>query len=217
VNDEVQVFRREIARKTIHLVGLAVPVIYFFTPRTLAVQILAVLSTISIALDFVRHRHRATGHVFNGIFGGILRSHEQDPLSKQMNSVSWFFIAATLSAAVFPKYITIVSVTMALFGDALSAIVGMQFGRRRTFRGKSFEGSSAFFLVALAVVMLFPKIANDPREYLIGVVAAAVGTLVELLSTDAVDDNFTVPLSIALTMWALYKWMLPALDMQFRA
>jgi dolichol kinase len=155
--------------------------------------------------------------VFNGIFGGILRSHEQDPLSKQMNSVSWFFIAATLSAAVFPKYITIMSVTMALFGDALSAIVGMQFGRRRTFRGKSFEGSSAFFLVALAVVMLFPKIANDPREYLIGAVAAAVGTFVELLSTDAVDDNFTVPLSIALTMWALYKWMLPALDMQFRA
>jgi hypothetical protein len=65
--------------------------------------------------------------------------------------------------------------------------------------------------------MLFPKIANDPREYLIGAVAAAVGTFVELLSTDAVDDNFTVPLSIALTMWALYKWMLPALDMQFRA
>ena len=213
---EVQVCRKEIARKIIHLIGLAVPVIYFFTPRYLAVQILAVLATTSIALDFVRHRHQPTGHVFNGIFGRILRAHEQDPNFKHLNAVSWFFIAATVSAAVFPKYITIVSITMSLFGDAVSAIIGTQFGRRR-FRGKSFEGSSAFFVVALVVATLSPKIAYVRGEYLIGAAAAAVGTIVELISVDAVDDNFTVPLSIALCMWALYRWTLPAIDMQFYA
>ncbi len=82
----------------------------------------------------------------SGFFGRLIRMHEQDAESKRLNAVTWFFIAATVSVAVFPKYITIVSITLVLVGDAASALIGTQFGRAR-FRGKSLEGSAGFFLV----------------------------------------------------------------------
>lgn len=207
-------FRKEAKRKLIHVTGLALPIIYFYTPRPLAVEILTAITTTSLVLDYARHRHSKTSEIFNRIFGRILRIHEYDIEGKHLNAVTWFFIAATISVAVFPKYITVVSITEALLGDAAAALVGRHFGRRR-FRGKSLEGSCAFFLTALAVMLLVPKITYTRGEYIIGVLAALVGTAVELTPVEVMDDNFIVPLSIAGSMWLLYTLLFPEITMHF--
>jgi dolichol kinase len=111
---------------------------------------------------------------------------------------------------------TIISITISLFADAASALIGIRFGTRR-FKGKSLEGSFAFFIVAVIAVAATPKIAYNWGEYLIGIAAAMVGTLAELLTVDVLDDNFTVPLSIAFAMWALYKLIFPQMNLQFGA
>ena len=46
----------------------------------------------------------------------------------------------------------------------------------------------------------------------IGVVAAFVGMLAEVFSSDIVDDNLAVPLSVGATMWLLYLLFLPGLN-----
>lgn len=207
-------FREEAKRKLIHVTGLALPVIYFYTPRPLALKILIALTTIGLVLDFARHHHSKTSEIFNRIFGFVLRIHECDSEGKHLNAVTWFFIAATVSAIVFPKYITIMSITAALLGDAAAALIGKQFGRPR-FRGKSLEGSCAFFLVASAVLLIAPKINYSRGEYLIAILAALGGTLTELIPVEVMDDNFIVPLSVAGLMWLMYKLMFPGIRMQF--
>jgi len=58
------------------------------------------------------------------------------------------------------------------------------------------EGSSAFFVSALLVVAVAPKIAYAPVEYLVGAVTAAVATVVEAAGIK-VDDNLSIPSSAA--------------------
>ena len=50
-------------------------------------------------------------------------------------------------------------------------------------------------------------------EYVIGFVAAFVGAVVENISYGLADDNLTIPLSVGLTMWALYLIIFPNLDL----
>lgn len=213
----VGTLRREAARKAIHLTGLALPAIYVVTPRRPAVIILAALATTSVAIDYVRHRHAPTASVFNGLFDPVLRVHERDREARNLTAVSWFFISAALSAALFPKYITIASVTMSLPADAASALVGTAWGRHRFLGkgGKSIEGSVAFFIAAVLVMIAMPKIDGSFGEYLIGAAAALVGTVAELVSVRRVDDNLTVPLGMAVCLWALYRWAFPHMDLRF--
>ena len=49
-------------------------------------------------------------------------------------------------------------------------------------------------------------------EYFIGIAAAFVGMLAEVLSSDILDDNLAVPLSIGATMWLLYLLFIPGLN-----
>jgi dolichol kinase len=207
-------FSQEVIRKLVHFTGLSVPIIYYFTPRLRAIVILAAITMTGVVLDLTRHRHSETTRIFDRLFVYLLRAHEKDAEDRHLNAVTWFFMAATVSAAVFPKYITMVSITIALFGDAASALIGRRFGRTR-FRGKSLEGSAAFYIVGLLTMLLLPKIGYSWSEYLIGAGAVLAGTAAELTPTEIVDDNFIVPLSIAGTMWLLYWLFLPGLNLHY--
>lgn len=207
-------FSREIARKLVHATGLLVPLIYFFTPRPLAMAILAALSGIGIALDFARHRHQPTTRTFQRCFGLLLRSHEQDPVLKHLNAVTWFFIAATIGVAIFPKYVAIVSITVALVGDAASCLIGRRFGRPR-FHGKSLEGSLAFFISAFLVLALFEELRTGHVDYLICATAALVGAIAEVSLAEFVDDNFIVPLTIGACLWLMQRLLLPGFSLDF--
>ena len=79
---------------------------------------------------------------------------------------------------------------------------------------KSLVGTLAFFVSAILVVLLAPKIAGTVPEYGIWVVGALGGAITEAWVT-GVDDNITVPFSIGLIMWGLYVLLLPELNLAF--
>jgi dolichol kinase len=49
-------------------------------------------------------------------------------------------------------------------------------------------------------------------EYMIGIIAAAIGTVVEAFPIK-VDDNLTIPLAVGFSLWGLYAWLLPVIDL----
>jgi len=212
-NDIDHDFRIELLRKLIHLSSIAMPVIYYFITKTLALQILTLLAVISLSVDMARHFPNSFSGLFNKIFGFLLRRHERDRRAKSLNGATWYFIAAVVCVAVFPRYITIISFAILTFADVASAIVGRRFGRRR-FRGRSLEGSMAFIAAAVFVVALSPKIEYRFSEYLIGAFAAVVGAAAEVLSHDLIDDNIAIPVSTGATMWLLYALIHPAMNLE---
>ncbi len=204
-------YKAELARKGIHLCSLSIPVIYYFIERDRALEILVPITLIFLAIDLLRYYHRPTAILFYRIFGFMLRQHEQDKNSKRFNGATNVLIAATLCVIIFPKLIVLTAFPILIISDSVAALIGRRFGKRK-FMQKSVVGSTAFFLFALLVVYFTPKVEYSLTEYLIGAIAAIVGTVVEA-SSWKIDDNLSVPISVGVVMWGLYFVLYPSVNL----
>ena len=101
--------------------------------------------------------------------------------------------------------------TILIVSDTFAALIGRKFGRKKFMR-KSVEGSTAFFIFALFVIAFTPKVEYSMTEYLIGIIAAIVGTVVEASSWN-IDDNLSIPLSVGVVMWGLYFVFYPSINL----
>jgi dolichol kinase len=199
----------ELIRKGIHMSSLAIPVVYYFITRETALSILVPLLLLFGVSDLARVFIPAFGSFYERWFGFLLRRHELAEGHKRLNGATYVLLSAALCVWLFPKMIVITAFAILIVSDTAAALVGRKFGRHPLVQGKSFEGSTAFFVSALIVVALAPKVHYLPLEYVIGTVAALVGTLVEAVSGDMIDDNLSIPLSVSLVMWGLYSILLP--------
>jgi len=204
-------YKAELVRKAIHACSLSIPVIYFFISRELALAILAPLTLFSIVLDLARHYHKPTSELFYKGFKWMLRTHELDEKTKRFNGATNVLIAATLCVFIFPKVIFITAFTILIVSDSLAALVGRRWGKVKFFT-KSLEGSAAFFVSAVAVVIFASTlrytrvehgIAAGDYSVWIGIAGAALGTIVEALPW-RIDDNLSIPFSVGALMWLLY-------------
>ncbi|RMD50330.1 MAG: dolichol kinase [Ignavibacteria bacterium] len=205
-------YKRELIRKSIHLCSLSMPIIYYFISRELAIKILIPITVFSVLLDFGRHIIPSVGKFFYRWFGFLLRKHEIDSEKKNLSGASYVFISALLCVYIFPKVIFITAFSTLILSDIAAALIGRRFGKHK-FLFKSLEGTLAFFVVACIIVLVTPKVANLPTEYLIGFVAAAVGALAENVSYGWADDNLAIPLSMGAVMWLMYSWLLPGMEL----
>ena len=204
-------YNAELARKCIHLTSLSIPIIYYFIERDLALELLVPVTFAFLTVDLLRYYHKPTAELFYKIFRFMLRKHEQDERKKRLNGATNVLIAATLCVIIFPKLIVLTAFPILIVSDTFAALIGRKFGRRKFMR-KSVEGSTAFFLFALFVIALTPKVEYSMTEYLIGIIAAVVGTVVEA-SSWMFDDNLTIPLSIGVVMWGLYFVFYPTINL----
>jgi dolichol kinase len=204
-------YSTELIRKGIHLSSLSIPVVYFFISRPTALTILIPVTLLFGLSDLARLFVPAFGELYRKFFGFLLRRHELNARRRRLNGATYVLLSATLCVWLFPKIIVITAFAILIISDTSAALIGRKFGRH-PFLGKSLEGTTAFFVSGLLVVALAPKIAYLPAEYLIGVLAAALGAVVEALSGDVIDDNLSIPIAISLAMWGLYLLLLPALN-----
>ncbi|MGA9117211.1 MAG: dolichol kinase [Bacteroidota bacterium] len=200
----------EVARKCVHLSSLSIPLIYAFISKETALAVLVPLTLAFLAADLARFRVPALGEWYHGWFGWMLRPHERDGGIRRLNGATWVLLSATLCVLVFPKLIFLTAFSILIVSDTSAALAGRKFGRHPFLR-KTLEGAAAFFLSALAVVALSPKILHLPLEYLIGGIGALVGTVVESVSI-GVDDNLSIPVTIGAMLWLLYALMMPGAD-----
>lgn len=205
-----QSYTTELVRKGIHLCSLSIPVIYYFIPKSTALSILLPLTFAFLVVELARFIHPPSGRLFHLLFGWLLRTHERDHEIKRLTGATFVLLSATLCVWIFPKVITVTAFAILIVSDSAAALVGLRYGSR-PFLKKTLAGAAAFFISAVIVVLLTPKITSHPTEYAIGIAAALVGAVVESGST-IVDDNLSIPTSIGATMWILYIILLPHLN-----
>jgi len=201
----------EILRKGIHLTSLLIPIIYYFIPKSTALSILIPLTLLFVLSDTARVFHEPSGRLYEKYFGFLLRRHERNSSGRRLNGATYVLLSAVLCLWIFPKVIFITAFAILIVSDTSAALIGRKFGRHPFF-GKTLEGSLAFLVSALLVVLFSPKIEYLPLEYMIGATAALVGAIVESASI-GVDDNLSIPISVGGTMWILYLLLLESLDL----
>jgi dolichol kinase len=102
---------------------------------------------------------------------------------------------------IFPKEIAVAGFTILVISDSLAAIIGKSIVSQ-PFYEKSFAGSTAFFISAVAVVIIL-GIYFDVKFlfYFFGFLCALFVAILEARpSIFKIDDNFLIPTAFCLPM-----------------
>jgi dolichol kinase len=206
-NNQTKVPWLEIRRKIMHIWPIIIPIVYRYIPKETALLIMLPICAFYVFCDIFRHFHKGFKEFFDRIITSrFLREHEKHGLIGS----SYFIFGALLAIILFPKPVTIASLYILIISDAVAAIVGTSWGRTRIF-GKTVEGSIAFFVSGIIIVLLAmqdkPLWGHSAMQdyFWWGVLAVFGATLVELLPT-GLDDNFTIPL-VAGGIMAIGFWI----------
>lgn len=191
--------RQELARKAIHLLSAAAPLLYAAgtLPRRYLLWLLAWLLAMALVVELGRARVAAARGVFERWAGALLRPHERD----RWAGATWLLAAFLGAALLLPAPVAIAAMWAVAVGDACAAIVGRAFGRIRLGGawggGKSLEGALACFAATYAGALLVARLT--PGE---SAVAALAATLAEWPARPA-DDNVRIVVAVggALTLW----------------
>ncbi len=185
-------FRRELARKAIHLATALLPIAWSFgwIGRPAVLSLLSAGVLVALATEAARHRGGAFAARFDARFGALLRSHE----TRRICGATWLALGMWMAVALAPPAAAICALWAGAVGDATAAIAGRAANawRRARGAGKSLVGSAAGALAtAMGVLWLSP--ASWGEALLLGAVAA----LAEWPSRLG-DDNLRVVLAVAL-------------------
>jgi len=179
--------RSEYFRKIIHIFNLVIPFTYLFflESRFQVLRILVPLTLFAIVLEYLRVRSAVIKKIFNNFLKSMLRVHEMDG---KYTGATWVFIGSTLTIAIFPKEIAIISLVYMSLGDTIAGLVGRKFGKTK-FYNKSIEGS----LAGLIVCLLSGYLVNLTLPLVVVFSGAFAAMFIELLPMP-IDDNLSVPL-----------------------
>lgn len=202
-------YKFELMRKSIHLCSLSIPIIYYFITEEQGLLILVPLLILSLFLDIGRHLNPTIGRFFDKYFGFMMRSHETE--KKNLSGATYVIIAAFIALLLLPKLFFIVGFTALILCDITAALIGRRFGKHK-FLFKSLEGTFAFFVVGVIIILFTPKVEGLFLEYIIGIIGMAIGAIGENVSYGWADDNLVIPLSIGFSMWGMYAIFLPGLS-----
>jgi dolichol kinase len=113
----------------------------------------------------------------------------------------YFFVGVFLVVIMFPKEIALASVMILTLGDSVSHLIGKYFGKTKTILSstKLLEGTIAGILVGFLGAVLFVS----PLKAFLGSLVAMTFEAVEIKYLRIIDDNVTVPVVAALTIWIL--------------
>ena len=179
--------RSEYFRKIIHIFNLVIPFTYlfFFGSRFQALRILVPLTVFAIIIEYLRVHSVIIKKLFGDFLISMLRLHEMDG---KYTGATWVFIGSTITIAIFPKEIAVISLIYMCIGDTVAGLVGRKFGKIK-FYDKTIEGSLAGLIFCLLSGYLVQL--SLPIEVVISGAFAAM--FIELLPI-SIDDNLSVPL-----------------------
>lgn len=188
-------YTAELGRKGLHLLALVIPLGMWWVGMPTALYMLVPGALLAISADIAR----AYSHRFNAlirwVFGFLMRADELPPVGTvvRFNGATCVLVGATVLALIFPLWIAVPVLVMAMLADAAAALVGRRLGRHHWGPWAStVEGTAAFLGTGLLVILFFPSLTVGPA--IAGVVGAAI---VEALPLPF-NDNIHVPLVAAL-------------------
>ena len=186
----------EFLRKLLHLSNLVIPFTYlfYFDSKVEALIILLPITSFAFLIEYLRINSISVKNIFDKYLFSMLRNHEK---SGKYTGATWIFISSTLSIAIFPKDIAIISLIYMSIGDTAAGLIGRKFGRIKIYN-KTLEGALAGFIVCL-ILGLMIDLNLSKTLVAIGALSAAI---IELMPI-SIDDNLIIPLFSGTVMYVM--------------
>lgn len=190
--------KRELARKSIHLGTVLVPLVAWWLPPPITVAVLSIAVATAIVVEWARFQVRWVRYQFLRRTRTMLRPHER----VRPAGATYLAVSYLVAMLVFPQPLAVVAMLYTGLGDATAALVGKRWGRHRTSWGKSWEGTAAAAAVNVGIGLVVPGVPTA---------AAFAGGLASALLEMAplrIDDNLRTTLGGGAVGWLV--WLLVA-------
>lgn len=170
-------------RRIVHAVnGVTVASILTFWPYSEAAALVLLAGTVTtlFLFDALRLARRDVNTFFFRTFKQLASPREAEHIA----SSTWYMVGVALAFALTPTWAAVSGTLVLALADPAASYFGRRWGRR-PFLGGSIEGSTVFFLVALATLL--------PRHpWTVALAVALPVTLLERRSWP-LDDNLAIP------------------------
>src|SRR5690242_18344684 len=114
-------FRQELARKSLHITSVVVPVGYAVgLSRKLLLIALSFAAVVALTVELARAYHTAARHHFHRLVGVLLREHEH----LRWSGATWLVLAFLALVLIAPREVAVAGMWALSIGDAAAAIVG---------------------------------------------------------------------------------------------
>lgn len=190
-------FKRPAARAIVHVcLGLGFIAALHFLPRFFALSIMTAGAIAWLTLDFLRVRNFRIKRWLNARIASFIRPEEDTRLT----GASYYLVGSLVTAAAFPIPIASLAIAYLALGDPAAALIGRWKGRKRLW-GKYVEANLAILLVCVVIAVVSGGITGMP-PLIVAVIGAVSAALFHALPI-RVNDNLTIPIGSALTMWII--------------
>lgn len=193
----------QVMRRLFHMFnGCAIATLYLISfSHTQMIHLLGLLVSALYIFEQIRINYPEKAAKFLPMTRFIIRAEEQLKESAMVP----FGIAVLLTIITFPKPMAIVGIYTLAIADPMSAIIGIRFGKHKIVANRSIEGSLAFFVVTFVAsfaVMSGYLGGVGFLSFIISFSLAFFCALFEMIPLK-IDDNITIPLFTASTLWII--------------
>ncbi len=180
-NNQRSVILKEFFRKSVHIVSVAIVLIYYYMGKEFTLDFLTLVLCCILLIDYFR----VEKELKIPIVWKLYRSKEKDKLS----GTAYFLIGSMIAISIFSKEIASAAILMTTFGDSAAALVGISYGKRwiKGLPDRAWEGVFSEFFVNLVIGYLFLS------NWIVALTMALVATIIETLIYK-LDDNLIIPL-----------------------
>ena len=191
--------KKEFYRKLIHLSSLWIPTLIYFAPEGQAIVLLSIIFLGDALLEYGNYKKWSWARKsFGLIFFKTLRKKELNRNVFQVSGSMYVLFSAIICSMIFSKPVAVVALTIMLISDTCAALFGKAYGTRHLRNNKTLEGTTALFVSALLIVVVFNPIL--PVSYA-SILACGAATFAELYEDKIeIDDNLAIPLFVGLIL-----------------
>ncbi|OIN95895.1 hypothetical protein AUJ66_08025 [Candidatus Desantisbacteria bacterium CG1_02_38_46] len=181
-----------IRRKLFRMLALFYPFIYFNYTQEQTIYVSAVIAVVAMVIESARfYSHRAEA-VAEKIFSPVGKGEEVERIS----GITYMTLGALFCVIFFPRFIAVPVLLCAIFGDAISSIVGAKYNYVKLFRSKSLEGTLVCFAICIIMNLLLLRTAlvSQGLTLSLALIISLTTTLFDILPLP-IDDNLSTPLA----------------------
>ncbi len=185
-------------RKFYRLSALSFVLLYSYTNKFLTLGVLTIFIGILFFFEYLRFKNRLFNEMIFRKFSSYLKEEEK----KKISSTTTFFVVMFLLIFLFSKEVALISLSVMIISDTISALAGSYWGRVKLVKGKTLEGSLSFFLSCIGIGFIF-RLLGFNFSWLAIFSSAFLCSMVELIPY--FDDNISVPFVSAIVFEVLKK------------
>jgi dolichol kinase len=191
-------------RKLFHaLCGTGMALIYVFSGLEKTTMVM--MCMVAFFLMLIVENYRLKNPEFNKMLmekvGAIARENEVNSIS----GMPYYVGSVGIAVALFPPPVAILSILYLAWGDPVSSLVGIMYGRQRIFQNKSLEGTLGGFLVCTLITSIYLGATGllPGRVLLVSILGGMSASVTELLPFN-IDDNFSIPMISGFLLWLMF-------------